>query len=111
MGMEISPSLSGRDGLAFGDQLLADHIFGRRIDRFHRRHLAIAQMEDGEFARGRIAALDERVRRPRQAGDLQFEVILVRPEPGHFAVGPGLACHRQGGMLGLVYGVLHAFQP
>ena len=50
-------------------------------------------------------------RRPRQARDLQLEVILVGPEPRHFAVGPGLARHRQGGMLGLVDGVLHAFQP
>ena len=50
------------------------------------------------------------VGRPRQAGDLQLEIVLVRPEPRHFAIGLGLAHHGQRRMLGLVDGVLHAFQ-
>ena len=111
MGMEVSARRSRRHGRAFRDQLAADQIFRRGIDRLHRRHRAVAQMEDGEFALRRIAAQHEIVARPRQAGDLQLEIILVRPEPRHFAVGLRLAHHRQRRMLGLVDGVLHAFQP
>ena len=71
----------------------------------------IAQMEDREFARGWIAAQHDSVVRPRQTRDLQLEVILIRPEPRHFAVGPGPAQHGKRRMLGLVDGVLNAFQP
>ena len=97
---------------AVGDQLAADHIFRRGIDRLDRRDGALAQMEHGEFARRRIAAQHDLVARPRQARDLQLQVVLVRPEPRHLAIGlsacPTIASAR---MLGLVDGVLHAFQP
>ena len=50
MGMEMSARVSAAIFVAVRHQLLADHIFRRGIDRFHRRHRAVAQMEDGEFA-------------------------------------------------------------
>src|SRR3954469_11594372 len=67
-------------------------------------------MEDRELAGRRIATPHQRIGGPRQASDLQLQVILVGPEPWHFTVGPGLADHAVGGMLGLVDGILYAFQ-
>src|SRR4051812_50214695 len=67
-------------------------------------------MEDRELAADRIAAPHQGIGRPGETGDLELQVILVRPEPGHFAVGPGPTHHAVGGVLGLVDGVLHTFQ-
>ncbi len=84
--MAASASLSGANFRVRRDQFAPDQIFRRGIDRFHRRDRAVAQMEDGEFAVGRIAPHHQRIAGPRQPRDLEFQVILVRPEPGHFAV-------------------------
>ncbi len=68
-------------------------------------------MENGEFARLGIAAQHQPVGGTRKPCDLQLQVILVRPEPRHFAIGLWFSNHGKRGVLGLVDGVLHAFQP
>ena len=71
MGMAVSASRSGATRRAVGDQLAADEIFRRGVDRLDRGHGAVAQMEDREFARRRIAAQHDLVARlapgPRSA--------------------------------------------
>ena len=100
MGMDVSASRSGATCVAVGDELFADQIFRRGVHGLDRRDGAVAQMEDGEFARRRDRrAATSLVGRPRQTRDLQLEIVLVRPEPGHFAIGasacrasPSAAC-------------------
>ena len=41
---------------AFGDELAADEIFGRRVNCLYGSNGAFAQMERGKFSRRRIAA-------------------------------------------------------
>ncbi len=50
IGMALSPSRFGSGRRAFRNPFLAEQIIGRGIDGFHRRHGAIAQVEDGKFA-------------------------------------------------------------
>ena len=58
--------------------------------------MAVAQMIDGEFAAIRIAADDDLIGVERQAGDLQLEVVLVRPEPGYLGMGRFASGNRRG---------------
>ena len=42
---------------------------------------------------------------------LQFEVVLIGPEPGHLGIGPVFAGHGGGRGLGLFDRVLYGLQP
>ena len=67
-------------------------------------------MEDREFARSRIAAQHGNILGVHQPRDLQLEIILIGPEPGHFAIRIGAVQHGQSRVLGLIDGVLNRFQ-
>ena len=97
---------------AVRDQLAADHVFRRGVHRLHRGHRAVAQVEDGEFARSR----DRRAARSWSPGRARPAICSLRSywsdqNHGTSPIGRGLAHHRERGVLGLVDGVLHAFQP
>ena len=67
-------------------------------------------MQAGERARRRVAAQDQLVVRVADARDLQLQVVLVGPEPGHVGVGLRLARDRPRHRLGLLHRVVHRFQ-
>ena len=78
------------------------------IDRDQLAGLAVF---DREFGVGRIADGFAGVEAVEQAGDLQLDLVLVGPEPRHRIVGLRLAHDRLRRGLGLIDGVLHAFEP
>ena len=106
-----SASRSGATRARAAISLPADDIFGRRVHRLDRRHDAVAEVERGEFARGRIAAEHDDIVGPGQTRDLKLQVILIGPEPRDFVIGRGPAHHAEGGVLGLIDRVLDQFQP
>ena len=67
-------------------------------------------MEDGEFFLRGIAAHDQCVACFRDTRDLQLEIVLVRPEPGHFVISNGLIQDRKRRRFALAQGVWHRLQ-
>ena len=89
----------------------AKQIFRRGVDRLSCRNGTIAKMKYGDLAGVRIAVDDELVRGEEKTRNLRLEVILVRPEPWHFAIRSRLSHHCRRGVFGLIDGVLHVFEP
>ena len=62
-----------------------DDMIGRSIDRFDADQPPAAEAEYREIAIGRVAAENRGVVVCRNAGDLQFQIALVAPEPWHLS--------------------------
>ena len=88
------------------------HELRRRVDRLDRLNGTVCrQMEDRECPVRGVAADHDLGDVERQAGDLQPDVVLVGPEPGHLGRRRRPAAQIGGGLLGLLQRVRHAFQP
>ena len=108
--MVVSASISRIGVLALRDPLLAGHEVARAVDRVDGEQLAARQVVERETARVGVAAHDRLVVTLRQPGDLQLDVVLVRPEPRHVRVARALAAHVGGGRLALLHGVVHRLE-
>jgi hypothetical protein len=86
-------------------------MVGGHIHRVGGDHDAAPQVKHAKAALIGVAPQDMRIRADRQASRLQLGVALIGPEPRHGVIGGGVAQQRGGCGLGLIDGVLHAFQP
>ena len=98
-------------GSARRDQLFRGEEVAAAIDAVDRRQPAVPEVERREAAPGGVAAQDQLVVRVADARDLELEVVLVGPEPGHLGIGLRPARDRLGDRLGLGHGVVHRFEP
>ena len=71
------------------------HVVGAAVDGLDHRELAVAETEGRESARRGIAAHHPAVDAVREAGDLQFEIALIAPEPRQRVCRPPV-CRRGG---------------
>ena len=92
-------------------QLARQQVILGRVDAVDRQQFPTAQMKHREAAAIHVAAHDPLVGAARQAGGLQFLVVLVAPEPRRCDQRTLLSEQRGGGGFPLLGGVLHRFQP
>ena len=67
-------------------------------------------MEHGEFARGGVAPQRHLIAGREKSRNLHLQIILIRPEPGYFAIGLGAPQETERCVLCLIDRVLHRLQ-
>src|SRR4051794_30853342 len=93
-----------------GDPAARQHMGAGVVHRIDRDQPPARPVLDPEARSGRIALGRFALVALRQTGDLQLELILIRPEPWYRVI--GLRLVQDGGRrrLGLIDGVLHALE-
>lgn len=86
-----------------------EHVIGWAVDGLHRRQPVAADAKHGARARSRLGQNDVLVVVGAQAGDLEFQVALIAPEPGQRLVRYQLPHESRRDHASLVGGVLHRF--
>ncbi len=102
---------SSVDGELLRDYPLAEHEVTGAVDAVGANKLSLTEVEAGEVAvSGRVSAEDDFVVTGVQTGDLELEIILIRPEPWKRRYLLGLPTHRRGSDLGLLVRARHRLQ-
>lgn len=102
--------LGAIDRLTFGDRRLPEHEIARTVDRLDRFNLNAPNMKHRKLAGRGITPNDNLIAIQRQPGNLEFDVVLVRPEPWNLRVRRLSAANGGRRLLGLLQSVGHAFK-
>src|ERR1700730_19139339 len=86
-------------------------MVGRPVDGFDAYQSAAAEAEHREMAVGRVAADDRLVMTRGDPRNLQLQIALVAPEPGHLFINFRPASETGGDTPRLIDGVLYGVEP